>query len=70
MARYVLMSQDESPQQADIDLIERSSGVTVVDRSARGLLVDAPDETVRELSAQLPNWTVANEVTYAPPEPQ
>ena len=66
----MLMFRGESPPQEDIDLIEGSSGVEVLDRVARALLVDAPDETVQELRAQLPDWVVADEVTYPPPETQ
>jgi hypothetical protein len=67
VARYVLMFRGESPPREDIDLIESSSGVRVLDRIERALLIDAPDETVQELRAQLADWVVADEVTYPPP---
>jgi len=69
MARYVLMAQGESPRQADIDLIEGSNDITVIDRSGGAMLVEAPEDTVRELRERLSDWVVADEVTYPPPGP-
>lgn len=69
MPRYVLKFRGNSPRQADVDLIERSVGVTVLDRTAGTLLIDAPERAAQGLRRQLPDWSVAPETTYPPPEP-
>jgi hypothetical protein len=70
LARYVLKHRGSEPPREEVELIERSSGLTVLDRSApRALLVEAPEETARALRERLPGWTVAEERTYPPPGP-
>lgn len=69
MARYVLSFQGDSPRQADVDLIERSTGVAIVDRTGSTLLVEAPEGAVRDLRERLAGWSVAPETTLRRPEP-
>jgi hypothetical protein len=70
MARYVLKHRGAEPRGADLELIERSAEVTILDRSApQAMLVDAPEKAARNLQEQLPDWTVAEEVTYPQPGP-
>lgn len=70
MARFVLVFHGSTPQQADIDLIEQSADVTVLDHHvARAMLVDAPEQTARRLREQLKDWTMASEMSYPSPGP-
>ena len=70
MARFVFMYHGSAPRQADIDLIEQTAGVEVVDHEvARAMLVDGPPQTVRRLGDQLRDWTVASEVSFPEPGP-
>jgi len=70
MAKYVLKHRGGDPPGGDIALIERTEGVTIHDRMAGALLVDASEEAVRGLRERLlANWVVMPETTFAPPEP-
>jgi hypothetical protein len=70
MAHYVLMFRGSDPRQADLDLIEQSADVTILDRgTSRALLVDAPEEAVQALREHLQDWVVAAEVSHPPPGP-
>ncbi len=70
MARYVLKHRSAEPRGADLELIEQSDGVTIVDRTGpQAILVEAPEKAARDLREQLPDWTVAEEVTYPRPGP-
>ena len=69
MARYVLKHRAGDPQREDIALIEAAEGVTVRDRTAGSLLVDASEEAARGLDARLPDWTVTPETTFERPAP-
>ena len=68
MARYVAKSPGAEPRQADVAVIERAAGVAILDRAAGALLIDAPEAVVRQLQEQLPDWTIAPETTFPPPE--
>jgi len=69
MARYVLKHRAGNPRREDIALIEAEKGVTVRDRTAGSLLVDASEEAARGLDARLPDWTVTPETTFERPRP-
>jgi hypothetical protein len=70
LARYVLAHLGSESWKPGLALIERHSGVTILDRSVPGtLLVEASAETARGLREQLQDWTVAEEVTYPRPGP-
>lgn len=69
MARYVLKHRSGNFREEDIALVEEAEGVTVHDRTAGSMLVDASEEAARGLSERLPNWVVTPEATFAPPGP-
>ena len=70
MAQYVLLFRGKEPRQADLDLIEQSPEIRIVDSAAaRALLVDAPADVADRLREQLQDWLVAEEVTHPAPGP-
>lgn len=69
MAKYVLKHRGDDSPGEEIALIERTEGVTIHDRMAGALLIDASEEVVQSLRERLPNWVVTPETTFAPPEP-
>jgi hypothetical protein len=69
VAHFVLKFRGSAPPQSDLDRIDRASGITVLDRIAnRAMLLEASPDAAAALDRQLPNWTVAEEVTYPLPE--
>jgi len=70
MAQLVLKHRGGDPHPGDIALIEGTEGLTVRDRTARALLVEASPEAARALRERLSeNWIVAPETTFPPPGP-
>ena len=68
MAQSILKYHGVRPPQADLDHIDQDPGVTILDRVAnRAMLVEAPAAVAQRLDRQLPDWTVAEEVTYLRP---
>lgn len=71
MARYVLRFTGSGPRPAaDLERIRSARDVTVLDDSARMLLVEAPAERVRKLIGSLPGWTSSPERTIQLPDPR
>jgi hypothetical protein len=68
LAHYILKYSGNQAPKADLDRIDRTPGITILDRAAnRAMLVDASPATAQALDGQLPDWTVAKEVTYPLP---
>lgn len=70
MARYILRftGKGASPDHAK-QRLAKLPDVTIVDESARMLLVEAPPETISRLSKELPDWNWTPERMIPPPEP-
>lgn len=75
MSRYIVRYTGKgAPPAGALDGIAAASGVRVVDRTGRMLLVDADDEDhVRAATSgcgggAANDWLIAQEVTYAPPD--
>jgi len=70
MGRYVLLYRYSEPHQDDLDRITRAPGVTVLDHTLkRAMLVEASEDAVIDLRAQLKNWIIAEEAAYPRPGP-
>lgn len=70
MARYVLRHRGTEPQARDVELIEQSEGVEILDRGPAGtMLIEASEQAVRELQERLTDWAATEEVTFGPPGP-
>jgi hypothetical protein len=70
MARFILRFTGRgSASESDLARIQAAPNVTVLDRSPRMLLVEAPDETVKHLAETLPDWSYSPERRIALPDP-
>jgi hypothetical protein len=70
MAQYVLLLRQSEPTEDDLNLIASTPGVTVLDQTFnRALLLEGSEEAVSALSEQLPDWLVAEQVSYGRPGP-
>ncbi len=68
-ARFVLRFTGEGPApSADVERVRELPGTTVVDASARMLLVESGAEHLARLVDDLDHWVMAPERTYAVPD--
>ena len=67
--RFVLRYQgDGTPPAADVARVQGMPGVDVVDSSPQMLLVEGAPEPLRELVDDMPDWTMAPQLTYPVPD--
>jgi hypothetical protein len=70
VSHYVLLHPDDEPSADDLARIEQTPGVNILDHSIdRAILLEAPEEAVAELRANLKDWIVAKQTIYPPPSP-
>ena len=71
MGRYILRftGRGAAPD-ADLKRIRATPDVTVLDTSSRMLLVEAPLDTVSQLTETLPRWTFTREQMVPLPNPR
>lgn len=68
MARYILRyTGTGAVPAADVAAIEARTGVQVLDKSGRMVLVEATADAAREL-AKMSNWAAEPEMTYEVPD--
>ncbi|HEV2766256.1 MAG TPA: hypothetical protein VGV63_00945 [Acidimicrobiales bacterium] len=68
--RYVLRYRPAGTKPAaDVERIRRLGGVTVIDESAKMLLIECQDEPPAALAEILPDWVIAPEQTMSLPRP-
>lgn len=68
-ARFVLRYRGEGgAPEADVARVQELDDATVVDSSARMLLVESHPEPLRRLVDTLPDWVMGAEQTYAVPD--
>ena len=69
MGRYILrFTGTGAKPAADVKRIRSASKLTVLDDSARMLLVEASQERVREVISSMPGWTWTPERTIRLPD--
>lgn len=70
MGRFILRYQGtgDAPR-ADLERFRALSGVSVLDDSPRMLLVDGPEQHVRQFVSEAPDWVMTAEKTYDLPAP-
>jgi hypothetical protein len=60
--RYILLHQSGAAPENDLSVIERHSGVRIVDRTLdRALLVDATEDVIEHLRRSLKGWAIEEE---------
>lgn len=65
---YLLTLKDpRTPAPADVAQVERCA-TRIVDGVGRTLKMEAPDQDLGQLSAQLPSWHVQTEIAYQVPD--
>jgi len=70
MPRYILVARSRTADDAEIERIRRTPGLTVVDETAnRAMLVDASEEAATELRSELRDWQIEEEISYSRPGP-
>ena len=71
MARFILRFTGSAGKPAEVaDEIRRRSDLTILDETARMLLVDGPESTVREILAPHADWLMAAEKQVPMPDPR
>jgi hypothetical protein len=71
MSRFILRFKGQGTMPAsDLAQIDAAPDVTVVDRSSRMLLVEAPAQAIHRLAEMLSDWTVGPERMIPLPEPR
>ncbi|TMQ33227.1 MAG: hypothetical protein E6K70_14275 [Planctomycetota bacterium] len=69
--RYILRFTGRGAMpEAHLRQIHSLPGVTVLDKSPRMLLVEAPPDAVEQLAKALPGWTYSSEQTIQLPDPR
>jgi hypothetical protein len=69
MGRYILRFTGTGPKPAvDVKRIRSAPQMTVLDDSARMLLVEAAEEQIKEVVSSMPGWTWSPERTIRLPD--
>lgn len=69
MSRYILRFRGQGGKpDADVNLIKSMQHLTILDDSARMLLVEASEGTVRNIMQSLTNWVLAEEQIIPAPD--
>jgi len=69
MGRYILRFTGTGPKPAvDVMRIRAAAKLTVLDDSARMLLVEASEEHIKEMISSMPGWTWSPERTIRLPD--
>jgi hypothetical protein len=71
MGRYILRFTGTGPKPAaDVKRIRAAAQLTVLDDSARMLLVEASKERIKEVVSAMPGWSWSPERTIRLPDPR
>jgi hypothetical protein len=69
VARFIIRYRGRGPKPADVvEKIRDLSSVSIVDASDKMLLVEAPEESLKQLLGQSKEWLIAPEQSYEIPE--
>ncbi len=71
MSQFVVRYRGKGPAPADaLERAAQTPGLRVVDHSARSMLIEGTEETVRAAFDDATQWLIAPEVTYEMPDPR
>ena len=71
MPRFVLRYRGKGPaQEADVNRIRAVPEARVLDSSSRMMLVEAPEEHLRNAVSDMPDWVMSAEQTIPLPDPR
>jgi hypothetical protein len=72
VGRYILRFRGKGPKPAeDVERVRAASQTVVLDDSSpRMLLVDGPDDEVRKLVDEMPEWVASPERFFELPDPR